>query len=67
MVEDRSRSRHAARGSVLRLGGRGGCTLEYWFTRQRNKWGHPPFAQDFFGEGLAEYLGAVKVDFDIVR
>ena len=36
--------------------------LEHWYTRQRNKWRIPPFAQDWFGEGLAEWIGCVKMD-----
>lgn len=35
--------------------------LEHWFTRQRNRWAEPKFSQDFFGEGIAEYLGSVKM------
>lgn len=38
--------------------------LEYWFTRQRNKWRKPPPGQDFFGEGIAEYTGSVQMGDD---
>ncbi|MDA1193781.1 MAG: hypothetical protein O2894_01215, partial [Planctomycetota bacterium] len=36
--------------------------LEFWFTRQRNRWRKPLPGQDWFGEGIAEYLGSVKMD-----
>ncbi|MFV1959311.1 MAG: hypothetical protein ACC662_07845, partial [Planctomycetota bacterium] len=36
--------------------------LQYWFTRQRNKWGTPNSTQDAFSEGLAEFLGSVQMD-----
>ncbi len=36
--------------------------LEHWFNRQRTKWRHPKFAQDWIGEGLAEYIGSVKIN-----
>ena len=36
--------------------------LEYWFTRQRNRWGMPKPSQDSFSEGLAELLGTVQMD-----
>ena len=36
--------------------------LLHWFTRQRNAWAHPRYTQDFFGAGLAGYLGSVKMD-----
>jgi hypothetical protein len=35
--------------------------LEHWFTRQRNRWAHPKFSQDWFGEGFAEYIGSVQL------
>jgi len=36
--------------------------LEYWFTRQRNKWRAPFVGQNAISEGIAEYLGAVEMD-----
>ena len=38
--------------------------LEFWFTKQRNRWGKPKPGQDFFGEGIAEYIGAVQLQPD---
>lgn len=38
--------------------------LEHWFTRQRNKWRKPLPGQDFFGEGIAEYVGSVQMQPD---
>jgi hypothetical protein len=38
--------------------------LEFWFTRQRNRWSKPLPGQDFFGEGIAEYIGAVQLQPD---
>jgi hypothetical protein len=36
--------------------------LEHFFARQKNNWRKPPFSQDFLGEGLAEWLGSVKMN-----
>ena len=38
--------------------------LEFWFTRQRNRWRKPHPGQDWFGEGIAEYIGSVQMDSD---
>jgi hypothetical protein len=38
--------------------------LEYWFTRQRNKWRQPRRGQSWFAEGIAEFFGAVKMEGD---
>ena len=38
--------------------------LQYWFTRQRNQWSHPTPSQNFFKEGLAEWLGAAQLQKD---
>ncbi len=36
--------------------------LEHFFSRQKNNWRKPPFSQDFLGEGIAEWLGSVKMN-----
>jgi len=36
--------------------------LQYWFTRQRNRWQRPRQGQSWFGEGIAEFVGSVKMD-----
>ncbi|MGE0192905.1 MAG: hypothetical protein AB7T63_12790 [Planctomycetota bacterium] len=36
--------------------------LEHFFSRQKNNWRRPPFSQDFLGEGIAEWLGSVKMN-----
>lgn len=38
--------------------------LEFWFTRQRNNWRKPIPGQDWFGEGIAEYIGSVQLQPD---
>ncbi|MDF1699990.1 MAG: hypothetical protein P1V36_02365 [Planctomycetota bacterium] len=38
--------------------------LEFWFTRQRNRWRKPRPGQDWFGEGIAEFVGSVKMEQD---
>ena len=35
--------------------------LEFWFTRQRNKWRKPHPGQDWFGEGIAEFIGSTHL------
>jgi hypothetical protein len=35
--------------------------LEHWFQKQKREWGQPVVPQSFFGEGFAEYLGAVNM------
>src|SRR5207253_166896 len=35
--------------------------LEHWFQKQKREWGHPVVPQSFFGEGFAEYIGAVQM------
>ena len=59
---DEEDSKEARRFEVNKNVHEGVHQLEYWFTRQRLEWGYPPFGQDFFGEGIAEWLGAVKMN-----
>ncbi|MCC7137018.1 MAG: hypothetical protein IT460_01155 [Planctomycetes bacterium] len=35
--------------------------LEHWFQMQKREWGRPFVPQSFFGEGFAEYIGAVSM------
>ncbi len=35
--------------------------LQYWFSRQRNGWVDPHITQSFLTEGLAEWIGAVRL------
>ncbi|HVG93851.1 MAG TPA: hypothetical protein VND21_05355 [Planctomycetota bacterium] len=35
--------------------------LEHWFTKQKKEWGAVRRPQSFFGEGFAEYMGAVTM------
>jgi len=35
--------------------------LEHWFARQKREWGPTRTPQSFFGEGFAEYVGAVNM------
>ncbi len=61
---DEEDSKEARRFEVNKNVHEGVHQLEYWFTRQRLEWGYPPHGQDFFGEGIAEWLGAVKMGAD---
>lgn len=36
--------------------------LEWWFTKQRSKWGKSTVGQNAISEGIAEYLGSVEMD-----
>jgi len=38
--------------------------LQYWFTRQRNRWRQPLPGQTFFKEGIAEFIGSVQLQPD---
>ena len=35
--------------------------LEHWFQMQKREWGKPIVPQSFFGEGFAEFMGAVNM------
>jgi|GEM_PF-2484706 len=35
--------------------------LEHWFQKQKREWGPTRVPQSFFGEGFAEYIGAVNL------
>ena len=35
--------------------------LEHWFQMQKREWGKPTVPQSFFGEGFAEFMGAVNM------
>ena len=48
--------------TLLRLGT---YQLQYWYARQRNRWGSPDWGQEFFGAGLAGILSGVRVGEDL--